>query len=254
MNKLLLPLLSLVLLANTNITSVNAQSNSERVASLNVELTAVGKELQFSQPARLVDVLKQAQQQDMSLNYPIATTLFDNSEQALRQSAALKNSVLNQMIQYNLSRHPMYQFVQQHQFAPRLLSNIDLDAIRLNKFNNPLLSGQLTLISPRRAEKITYLGNLDKVYYVKGKAGIPLQDQIQNLDGDIGKLANSPVIVYPNGEVVQPHHGAWLTTQYYLPPLTMIYIPFNDYEASKMDQDIVQLLTQLKPTVTKKPL
>ncbi|CAE6880566.1 hypothetical protein ACOMICROBIO_FLGHMIGD_00211 [Vibrio sp. B1FLJ16] len=244
-------LTSLILLANTS--TASAQSTSEQAPSLNVELTAVGKEMQFSQAVRLSDVLKQAQQQDLILQYPLATTLFNSSEEALRESASLKNSILNQMVRYNLNTHPMHQFIQQHQFAPRLLSAIDLDDVRLDKFNNPLLNGQLTLISPRRVEEITYLGNLDKIYSVKGQAGIPLQDQIKSLEGDIGKLTNPPVIIYPDGKVIQPHHGSWLTTQYYLPPLTMVYIPFDEYETSKIDQDIVQLLTQLKPTVMKKP-
>ncbi|MCA0935159.1 capsule biosynthesis GfcC family protein [Vibrio alginolyticus] len=244
-------LTSLILLANTS--TAYAQSTTEQAPSLNVELTAVGKELQFSQAARLSDVLKQAQQQDLILQYPLATTLFNGSEEALRESASLKNSVLNQMVRYNLNTHPMYQFIQQHQFAPRLLSAIDLDDVRLDKFNNPLLIGELALISQPREGKITYLGNVNKVYSVTDQSGIPLQDQIKSLEGDIGKLTNPPVIVYPDGKVIQPHHGSWLTTQYYLPPLTMVYIPFDEYETSKMDQDIVQLLTQLKPTVMKKP-
>lgn len=246
-------LLSLVLLATTGMAHVIAQSNAEQAPSLNVELTAVGKELQFSQAARLSDVLKQAQQQALILQYPLATTLFNGSDEALLESTVLKKSVLNQMVRNNLNTHPMYQFIQQHQFAPRLLSAIDFNNVRLDKFNNPLLSGQLTLISPKRTEEITYLGNLDKVYSVKGQAGIPLQVQIQNLDGDIGKLPHPPVIIYPDGKLVQPNHGSWLTTQYYLPPLSMVYIPFEEYQTSKMDQDIVQLLTQLKPPLMKKP-
>lgn len=244
-------LTSLILLANTS--TASAQSITEQATYLNVEISAVGKQLQFSQAARLSDVLKQAQQQDLSLHYPLATTLFDASDQALRQSTTLKNSILNQMVRYNLNTHPMYQFIQQHQFAPRLLSAIDLDDVRLDKFNNPLLNGELALISQPREEKVTYLGNVDKVYSVTDQAGISLQDQIKSLEGDIGKMTNPPVIIYPDGKVIQPHHGSWLTTQYYLPPLTMVYIPFNEYETSKMDQDIVQLLTQLKPTVMKKP-
>lgn len=254
MSKRLLTLLSLVLLTNTSNSTAIAQPNTAPTSYLNVELTAINKELQFSQPARLVDVLKQAQQQNVILQYPIATTIFDNSEQALRKSTALKNSVLNQMNQYNLSAHPLYKFIQQHQFAPRLLSAIDLDNVRVDKFNNPLLYGDLTLVSPNREEQVFYLGNINKVYSVKNQAGIPLEKQLLNLKSEIGEQLNPPVIIYPDGKVVQPHHGSWLTTQYYLPPLTMVYIPFDEYEASQMDQDIVQLLTQLKPTVLKKPL
>ncbi|ANQ15888.1 capsule biosynthesis GfcC family protein [Vibrio natriegens] len=251
MSKRLLPLLGVALLASTSATYVSAQLAPDNTSYLNVDLVGVGKQLQFEQPARLVDVLKQAQLQDLILQYPLGTTLFDSSEHSLRESTALKNSVLNQMIQHNLVAHPFYKYIQKHQFAPRLFSAVDLDDIRLDKFNNPLISGDLTLVSPQREEKVIYLGNVEQVYLVKEQAGIPLKQQIANLKNDIGELAHPPILIYPDGKVVHPHHGSWLTTQYYLPPLTIVYIPFEEFEKSEMDQDIVELLTQLKPTSMK---
>ncbi|MBR9789400.1 MAG: YjbG polysaccharide synthesis-related protein [Vibrionaceae bacterium] len=252
MIKRLLSFFSLALLTSTSV--VSAQPALDNTSSLNVDLVGTGKQLQFSQKARLADVLKQAQQQNLILQYSLGTTLFDGSEQALRESLALKNSVLNQMIQYNLVAHPFYKYIQKHQFAPRVFSNIDIDNVRLDKFNNPLLYGNFALISAQREEKVIYLGNLDDVYSIKEQAGIPLKQQITSLKGDIGELAHSPVLIYPDGNVVQPHHGSWLTTQYHLPPLTMVYIPFEEFETSEMDQDIVKLLTQLKPNSLKSPL
>lgn len=254
MSKRLLPLLSLALLASTGIAPVSAQSTSVNASYLNVELVGVNKQLQFEQPARLADVLNQAMQQDLLLQYPLGTTLFDGSEQALRGSTALKNSVLNQMIQHNLVAHPFYKYIQKHLFAPRVFSAVDLDNIRLDKFKNPLIDGEFSLVSMPREEKVIYLGNLDKVFSVKKQAGISLKQQITNLKNEIGELAYPPILIYPDGNIVQPHHGSWLTTQYYLPPLTMVYIPFEEFEHSEMDQDIVKLLTQLKPTSIKSPL
>ncbi|WP_243975715.1 capsule biosynthesis GfcC family protein [Vibrio natriegens] len=253
MSKRLLPLLGVAWIASAS-AAVSAQLAPDNASYLNVGLVGVGKQLQFEQPARLVDVLKQAQQQDLILQYPLGTTLFDSSEHSLLESTALKNSVLNQMIQHNLVSHPFYKYIQKNQFAPRLFSAIDLDDVRLDKFNNPLISGDLTLVSPQREEKTIYLGNLDNVYSIKEQAGIPLKQQITNLQSNIGELAHPPILIYPDGKVAQPHHGSWLTTQYYLPPLTMVYIPFEKFETSEMDQDIVKLLTQLKPTSIKSPL
>ncbi len=254
MSKRLLPLLGVTLLTSASPTYVSAQLAPNSTSYLNVDLVGVNKQLQFEQPARLADILKQAQQQSVIFQYPIGTTLFDNSEDSLRKSTTEKNSVLNQMIQYNLVSHPFYKYIQKHQFAPRVFSAVDLDSIRLDKFNNPLIDGDLSLVSLQREEKVIYLGNLDKVYSVKEQAGIPLKQQITNLESDIGRLTHPPILIYPDGNVAQPHHGSWLTTQYYLPPLTMVYIPFERFETSEMDQDIVTLLTQLKPTAMKSPL
>ncbi|HCG5963973.1 capsule biosynthesis GfcC family protein [Vibrio parahaemolyticus] len=230
-----------------------AKTETSTTQPLNVELPEVGKQLRFQGPARLESVLALAIEQNVLLQYSLGTTLFDKSDRAEKTSTALKNSVLNQMIQHNLIAHPFYKFIQKQSFAPRLLSAIDVDKVRLNKFENPILYGNALLASPLREEKVYYLGNLNSVYSVKDQAGIPLQRQIKNLKSNIGTLSTPPVLIYPDGHVVKPHHGAWLTTQYYLPPLTLVYVPFGNIEYSEMDQDIVRLLTQLIPNSTKRP-
>ncbi|HII4378978.1 TPA: capsule biosynthesis GfcC family protein [Vibrio parahaemolyticus] len=229
-----------------------AKTETSTTQPLNVELPEVGKQLRFQGPARLESVLALAIEQNVSLQYSLSTTLFDNSETALQESTALKNSVLNQMIQHNLVAHPFYKFIQRSQFAPRVLSAIDVDHVRLDKFDNPLLQGQLALSTPKREERVLYVGNVEKVYVVENQAGIALHEQVDNLRlSDIGELAYPPILIYPDGKVVNPHHGNWLTTQYYLPPLTIVYIPFDEIESSQMDKDIVALLTQRKPTSSK---
>ncbi|YCO03467.1 capsule biosynthesis GfcC family protein [Vibrio sp. VNB-15] len=250
MSKRLLSLLSLV--GVVGITAVPALAQNQSLPPLQVELVGTGKALLFEQPTRLDNILKLAQEQNVVLQYPLAISLFDDSEQAQQESLALKNAVLNQMIQYNLVGHPFYKFIQQSQFAPRVLSAVDVDQIRLDKFDNPLLKGQFALSAPQRAEKVLYVGNVGKVYAIKNLAGIPLHEQVDSLkSSEVGELAQPPILIYPNGEVVTPHHGSWLTTQYYLPPLTMVYIPFDEFEKSQMDKDIVALLAQRKPTSSK---
>ncbi len=250
MSKRVLSLLSFVGVAS--IPTLPAMAQSQSLPPLQVELVDAGKALQFEQPARLDNILKHAQQQNVVLQYPLATTLFDDSERAQQESLALKNAVLNQMIQYNLVGHPFYKFIQQSQFAPRVISAVDVDHIRLDKLYNPLLKGQFDLVSPERVEKVLYVGNVDKIYAVKNQAGVPLNKQLNSLrKSEVGELRQSPILIYPNGEVITPHHGSWLTKQYYLPPLTMVYIPFDDFEQSSMDQDIVKLLSQRKPTSSK---
>ncbi len=179
MNKRLLSLLSLSLTATILATPTTVQAQNPPPSPLNIELVGTGKALQFQQAARLESVLKHAQEQQVTLQYPLAVTLFDNSETAVQESTALKNSVLNQMIQHNLVAHPFYKFIQQSQFAPRVLSAIDVDRIRLDKFDNPLLQGQLALSAPKREEKVLYVGNLEKVqhgganiHYLEKKLGL----------------------------------------------------------------------------------
>lgn len=250
MNKRLLSILVLIISAHT--ATASAEASVQKQQSLTVELLGTGKVLSFDQPARLDNVLNLSQEQQVILQYPLAVTLFDNSDSAKRKVSALKSSVLNQMIQHNLVAHPLYKFIQESQFSPRVLSHVDLDKVRLDKFENPLLKGKLALSAPKREEKVLYIGNIDKVYAITNQAGISIHNQINNLQNSvIGKLGLPPILIYPDGKVTPVHHGNWLTKQYYLPPLTLVYVPFKEFEHSKFDQDIVKLLTQRKPTLSK---
>lgn len=251
-SKRLLPLLHLALVTSAMVSPAIASTGSDSQHSLNVELVGTGTALQFAQPTRLESVLKHAKEQQVILQYPLAVTLFDNSKKARQESVSLKNAVLNQMIQHNLVAHPFYKFIKQSQFAPRVLSAVDIDQVRLDKFANPLLNGELALSAPTRQEAVFYVGNIDKVYTIENQAGVALETQIERLQIDpIGQFEHAPILIYPDGNVIQPHHGSWLTKQYYLPPLTLVYIPFDEFENSPMDQDIVNLLSQRKPTLPK---
>ncbi|AUW03274.1 YjbG polysaccharide synthesis-related protein [Vibrio campbellii] len=250
MSKRLLSLLSLV--SAVGITALPVIAQNQSLPPLQVELVGTGKALQFEQPARLEQVLRLAQEQQVILQYPLATALFDSSDSAKQETTALKNSVLNQMIQHNLIAHPLYKFIQKSQFAPRVLSNLDIDKVRLDKLENPLLNGQVSLSAPPREEKVLYLGNIGKIFTVRNQAGISLYEQLHNLQqSEIGDLSQPPILIYPDGSVAQPQFGNWFTKKYYLPPLTLVYVPFEEFDHSKIDQDIVKLLTQRKLTSTK---
>ena len=250
MNKRLLPLLSLA--GTLSITTLPSMAQNQNLSPLQVKLIGTDKALQFEQPARLEQVLLLAQEQQVILQYPLATTLFDTSDSAKQKTTALKNSVLNQMIQYNLVAHPLYKFIQESQFAPRVLSNLDIDKVRLDKLENPLLNGQFALSTPPREDKVIYLGNIGKIFAVSNQAGISLYEQLNNLQqSEIGELSHPPILIYPDGNVSQPQFGSWFTEKYYLPPLTLVYVPFEEFERSKIDQDIVKLLAQRKLTSAK---
>lgn len=251
-SKRLLPLLHLALMTSAMVSPAIASKGSDSQHSLSVELVGTGTVLQFAQPTRLESILKNAKEQKFILQYPLAVTLFDNSKKARRESVSLKNAVLNQMIQHNLVAHPFYKFIKKSQFAPRVLSAVDIDQVRLDRFANPLLNGELALSAPTRQAAVFYVGNIDKVYTIENQAGVSLETQIERLQIDpIGHFEHAPILIYPDGNVIQPHHGSWLTKQYYLPPLTLVYIPFDEFENSPMDQDIVNLLSQRKPTLPK---
>lgn len=248
MIKRLLSLFSLLLISLIT-PPLSAAQNTQ---ALSIELIGKGQTLQFKQKKRLEQVLKLAQERQVILQYPLAVTLFDNSTLALQKTTVLKNSVLNQMVQYNLAGHPLYKFIQQNHFAPRVMSGIDFDAIRLDKRKNPLLAGNFALSAPLRKEMVLYLGNIDGIYTVKNQAGVALDNQLVSLQKTINSDSKQPpILIYPDGNIARPQYGSWLNSKYYLPPLTIVYFPFEGFEGSQMDRDIIKLLSQRRPTSSK---
>lgn len=242
----------LTLLLSTGVSATQSLYQKQNTQQLSIEFWGTHKALQSEHPLRLEKVLKLAEDNQVVLQYPLAITLFDNSDKAIKEATALKNTVLNQMIQYNLVAHPFYKFIQQSTFSPRILSNIDIDKVRLNKGQNPLLTGQLLLSSPKRIENVLYLGNLSKIHTVTNLPGVPLHEQLNYLqEKKIIDRTTFPFLIYPDGKVEHPYQGNWSTKEYYLPPLTIVYFPFEIEGKSEMDENIIKLLLQRRPTSTK---
>ncbi|HCG7129856.1 TPA: capsule biosynthesis GfcC family protein [Vibrio parahaemolyticus] len=211
-----------------------------------VELTLPSKSLSFNGKVRVLELIQAGVQQGAYIDYTLATTLFDESKQAREEVSSLQSFVLNQLMQKNLISHPFYKFLQKNSFSKRMLSNLDLDELRLHQEKNPLVNGNLSLHTPKRTDKVLFLGNLDKIVVIKDQQGIPLSNILENIGAVYDNRKPYPVIIYPDGNVVTPAKGSWRNTYYYLPPLSIVYFPFDDYQQSELDQNIVELLTLLK--------
>jgi hypothetical protein len=235
-----------ILLITISTFSVNCFALNTEQAPLSIDLWQQGKTLNFSAPERLDTTILTAKANNLAIEYPLATTLFDESKQAQAEVSELKYSVLYSLIQQDLAAHPFYQFVQRQQFSKRVISSIDLDQIRLKDTKNPLLAGHFTLVAPKRNNKIWYIGNLNSVHSFRSLTGLSITDQQTQLKNMLGQEIQSPILIYPDGKVVESKMGYWLNEQFYLPPMTIVYVPFEHYATSDLDKNIVKLLTFLK--------
>lgn len=226
--------------------SLNSFARAITKDQLSIEVLQQERIFNFSQPARLSDALQSLNAQNVVVEYPLATTLFDESQQAKKKVSELKYSISYALINKDLASHPFYKFIQQQNFAERVISSIDIDEIRLYQKKNPLLSGSYSLTAPKRIKKIYYLGNLNSANALSGVYGISYNDQQAKLSRLLRKESLSPVFIYPDGKVVSPEISYWLNNQYFLPPMTIVYFPFESYETSQLDKNIVKLLTFLK--------
>ncbi len=214
--------------------------------ALSVELLGKHKLLQFENEIRLSDIIILAQENGLSLSYPLASTLFDSSPDAENASKELKLKVLSQLEKLGEESSSIYGFIEGNDFSPRLISHLDFDDIRLDKRTNPLLKGTLTLSAPERVESIIFIGNIKKTYKTNNYKGLPLSSVLENIAPLAKDMKVAPVVIYPDAHIAFPKPGSWDTKEYYLPPLSIVYIPFEEYKTSQLDRDIVKLLTQLK--------
>lgn len=213
---------------------------------LSVVVAESGKQFQFHQATRLSAVVKTLEQHKVSIPYPLAATLFDQSPTAVETVALQKRAVLQELRDKGLDTHPFYGFIEQSKFAYRTISHLDIDKIRLHKNNDPLLKGQFSILNPRRASSVTVLGNVESIHTMDNVNGKSLSELMPRISSKVGKIKYPPVLIFPDGNTTVTHLGAWLSHQYYLPPQSIIYIPFSEYHHSDLDKNIVKLLTNLK--------
>lgn len=222
-----------------------ADTASQR-APLSLQLWNQNKTLNFPTATRLDSAILTFENQVSRIEYPLATTLFDESDLARREVENLKYSILYQLIQRDLVNHPFYQFINEQSFAKRVVSHIDIDNVRLRSQNNPLLSGHYSIASPKRHNEVWLMGNVFSVRPIDGLIGKSLDETKAIIDQHIVAKATPITIIYPDGEIVEPELGYWLNVEYFLPPMTIVYVPFEQDNASSLNKDIVKLLTFLK--------
>lgn len=220
---------------------VHASTSPERPLTVSIKNEEIL--LQFKQPVRLNDVIINAEANGVVISYPLASSLVDESDSTRSKLNQLKVSVLNRMMQKNLTSSQFYKFIKKSRFDKKVIPAIDFDKVRLEDKNNPLLNGQYGLVTPRRDEHVFFLGDIDTSAWVVNTSSKPLSAMLESLETELGEKTPDPILIYPDGNVVTPKLGIWSTSRYYLPPLTMVYFPFDD---SELDNDIIQLLTQVR--------
>ncbi|WP_394145896.1 capsule biosynthesis GfcC family protein [Vibrio atypicus] len=232
---------SLVLLS-----SQSYANSIDTSSSLSLKLWYQDKTLNFPDATRLGSALLTSQTHGLVYEYPLATSIFDESEPARAKIANLKYSVLYSLIELDLADHPLYKFIESQQFGKRVVSNVDIDNVRLQNKENPLLSGNYSLASPKRTDIVWLLGDIRYTQSFKRLTRLPFEEQKASISKIIGKKINSIVLIYPDGHTVKPEIGYWLNNQYYIPPMTIIYVPFDHNDASTLNNNIIKLLTSLK--------
>lgn len=208
--------------------------------------------LQYSQPARLTQVLNDIQSKrtgDIN-TFPIASQLFDNRKQ--KEVQALQNSVLTRLqLIKTTTDYPVEQLIadiKQWNTGYRIKTSLDYDAIRIDSELDPLLSGHFEFTFPQRSHKVELIGLITRPTQVS----ITDYSSIAALMRDIVPLPDADPsfvwVVHPDGYAERVGYAYWNNAATRLTSNSTIYVGFDSDsdQLASLEKDIIKLISMRK--------
>ncbi|PSW60639.1 polysaccharide synthesis [Photobacterium kishitanii] len=238
-------LASLCLLASMptmaqNLITLHANGNSAAAVSL-----------QYAEPVRLAQVVSDS----LKLRTVTAAPYWLGSSLTTTTEPATKSALIKQLTQ--LSQHHSDDVAISHSFAntaqwlqqqiktQRLAVAIDIDKVRLNQTDNPLLTGNYQLQLANRPTSVTVIGAIEKPQQLDWQPRMAANDYLAQVT-PIDIATNSYVtVIQPDGVIQQHSIAYWNNNHADIAPGAIIYLGyqslFHDY--SGLNHDISSMLT-----------
>jgi hypothetical protein len=237
-------------------TSANAET------SLSVIVPDMEVSLNYAQPVRLQQLLSDTQnlklQQSQQVPFWLAAQFIEPSENSITEKK--KQNIIVQL--HSLedmdkdSSHKallLINSLQKAQFNFRHFIPLDNDQVRLKNEDNPLLSGQYTLLTSPRVNKVRVFGSQNSLGPI---------DMIEHgiIDQYLDQAAlpeNSDTqlvfVIQPDGVLIAADNAYWNTEPVFIAPGATIYIGFDSLpdEFEHLNQDIADLLRYQTPLTDK---
>lgn len=192
--------------------------------------------LSFDQPVRLVDALNVAQSNKVVITYPLAAyiaTLTPSAEFIAEVEDNL--NIVSSEAQATAFAH----YLKQQTFNEKLIHNLDIDVIRLDERQNPLLRGDLALFTPNKSQPIVVGAVTNQEHQLK--TGTSLESQWNDIDFLDAAQKHQPIIIQPDGTVFKTDIGYWVSQEHYLAAGSIVYVPFFSPD-STFDNAAIELL------------
>ncbi len=181
-----------------------------------------------------------------------AAGLFSQSEN--RELHLLHRDVIDNLLAlqddnfaepWKSSFQSLLKFIQQSSFQTRVSLDIDPDLLLSGKAQNPLLSGDLTLLLPERQHDVQLLGAIKSPVQLRFDAGKTLKDYLAQAQL-INSFGTSEVtIISPNGKIQQAPIAYWNWNPIRPVPGSVIYVPYASITSkfSSLNARVSELLT-----------
>jgi hypothetical protein len=234
--------------------------NSALASSLavTVNLPNLNIDLNYHQPIRLSKLLSDTQNiiQEKSGDTPfwLMAQLLQNDKN--NQINELKNKILAKLKMLSLD-HPrskvkaelLFTFINQNDFNYRYFITLDNDLVRIQTKHNPLLKGQLTLLTPSRVNGIRVIG----ISHPENPTALIEQNAIDDYLNAYSLPPNSNTellyIIQPDGVVIKNKNAYWNKKLAFFAPGASLFIGFkslpNEYEG--LNDEIADLIRYITP-------
>ncbi|MCL9775452.1 capsule biosynthesis GfcC family protein [Vibrio methylphosphonaticus] len=221
-------------------------------AGLSVSLPQQSLRLDYNQPTRLEQVLKDTRKQASNQQHQLESLqaqLFDVNKQP--QIESQKREVLAQLQQLNLEEptigaDKLIAQINAAEFKYREFTSLDYDVVQSQLKRNPLLDGQYQLNMATRDPHLYFFGAVKQVEQPLHRSQWFLADYFKvlgqlRLDSASTSLA---LVIQPDGHINTAHYGNWNLKPHFIAPGATVFVPFDSLPSqyASLNQEIAQLL------------
>ncbi|PWI34565.1 hypothetical protein DI392_05520 [Vibrio albus] len=230
--------------------------------SLSVTLPDMEISLNYAQPVRLDQVLTDTQnlklQQPQAMPFWLAAQFIEPSNNAdidEKKKAAihqLQTLAANDKDSSHKA-HLLINALQKAQFNFRHFIPLDNDHVRLKNEDNPLLSGQYTLLTSPRVNKVRIFGTQNSWYPVDMIEHGTIDQYLEQAALPENSDTQLVFVIQPDGALITADNAYWNTKPVFIAPGATIYIGFDSLpdEFEHLNQDIADLLRYQTPLTDK---
>ena len=225
---------------------------AQSIITLNANGTSTSAlTLNYNTPVRLAQVVSDSlEQRTLStppywLGSSLSTITVPATKSILIKQLTQLSKQHRDDVAVSLSFSNTAQWLQQHIKTQRLPVAIDIDKVRLNKKDNPLLNGQYQLRLANRPTSVIIIGAIKKPQQLDWQPRMAAKEYVAQVT-PIDIAANSYVtVIQPDGVIQQHPIAYWNNSHNDIAPGAIIYLGyqsvFHDY--SKLNHDISSMLT-----------
>lgn len=214
-------------------------SFAQSVITLHANGNSVAVPLHYAEPVRLAQVVSDSLKQRTVATVPywLGSSLSTTTEPKTKQALITQLTQLSQQHRDDAAVSESFantaQWLQQHILYQRLPVNIDIDKVRLNKADNPLLNGDYQLQLANRPTSVTVIGAIEKPQTLNWQPRMAAKEYLAQVT-PLAIAANSEVtVIQPDGVAQQHPIAYWNNNHKDIAPGAIIYLGyqslFNNY-------------------------